>query len=105
MCSEPEGCREGSVRLSVGDIEQEGIPEVCVNGVWGSICDSGWSSIDGDVFCKELGFEYIGIVLNTAIPSVAGFFITKSFFIVISLSFYNLFKLPFWKWERSYCLE
>ena len=62
VCSEPEGCLEGSVRLSSGDIEQEGIPEVCVNGVWGSICDSGWSSTDGRVICKQLGFDNIGIV-------------------------------------------
>ena len=60
MCSEPEGCTEGSVRLSGGDIEQEGIPEVCVNGVWGSICDSGWSSSDGLVICRELGYHDIG---------------------------------------------
>ena len=60
--TEPEGCTEGSIRLSGGDIEQEGIPEVCVNGVWGSICDSGWSSIDGQVICRELGYGDIGIV-------------------------------------------
>ena len=60
--SEPEGCIEGSVRLSGGDIEQEGIPEVCVSGVWGSICDNGWSSTDGRVICKQLGFDDIGII-------------------------------------------
>ena len=65
MCSEPEGCVEGSVRLSSGDIEQEGIPEVCVNGVWGSICDNGWSSIDGIVLCRQLGFDDIGIAINS----------------------------------------
>ena len=61
VCLEPEGCIEGSVRLSGGDIEQEGIPEVCVNGVWGSICDNGWSSLDGRVVCKQLGYDDIGI--------------------------------------------
>ena len=64
-CSEPEGCIEGSVRLSGGDIEQEGIPEVCVSGVWGSICDNGWSSIDGIVLCRQLGFHDIGIVIKS----------------------------------------
>ena len=63
MCSEPEGCTEGAVRLSGGDIEQEGIPQVCVNGVWGSICDSGLSSTDGQVICRELGYHDIGIIL------------------------------------------
>ena len=62
VSSEPERCVEGSARLSGGDIEQEGIPEVCVNGVWGSICDNGWSSVDGRVLCKQLGYDDIGII-------------------------------------------
>ena len=60
VCSEPEGCTEESIRLSGGDIEQEGIPEVCINGVWGSICDDGWSLVDGLVFCRQLGYDNIG---------------------------------------------
>ena len=69
MCSEPEGCTEGAVRLSGGDIEQEGIPEVCVNGVWGSICAYGgkyewsWSSADGQVICRQLGYHDNGTTL------------------------------------------
>ena len=71
MCSEPEGCTEGALRLSGGDIEQEGIPEVCVNGVWGSICGnewsrpltSTWSSTDGQVICRELGYHDNGTTL------------------------------------------
>ena len=103
--SEPEGCTEGSVRLSGGNIEQEGIPQVCVNGVWGSICDSGWSSIDGLVFCKELGYEFIGIVLSSTIPSVAGFSMARSCLYLRVLRCNSLFNLPFWRWRRSYCLE
>ena len=33
MYLEPEGCIEGSVHLSNGDVEQEGIPEVCQKGM------------------------------------------------------------------------
>ena len=64
-CSEPEGCKEGSVRLSGGNIEQEGIPEVCVNGVWGSICEDGWSFFDGQVFCRQLGYGDTGIMTDS----------------------------------------
>ena len=32
-------CEDGDIRLVDGDIEQEGRPEVCVDGIWGSICD------------------------------------------------------------------
>ena len=44
------------MRLVGGEIEQEGRPEVCFNGVWGVICDYGWSTIDGFIFCTDLGY-------------------------------------------------
>ena len=45
------------MRLADGDIEQEGRPEVCVDGIWGSICDNSWNSVDGYIFCKTLGYD------------------------------------------------
>ena len=50
-------CKDGDVRLVDGRVDQEGRPEVCINGIWGSICDYSWSSIDGYIFCNELGFD------------------------------------------------
>ena len=38
---DPGQCEEGSIRLADGIIEQEGRLEVCVNEVWGSVCDEG----------------------------------------------------------------
>ena len=73
MCSEhfclklldPGTCTEGAVRLADGVLEQEGRVEVCVNGVWGSICGTGWNAIDGYVLCKQLGFDDAGLQLHT----------------------------------------
>ena len=48
------------MRLKGGDIEQEGRVEVCVNGVWGSICDYGWDKTDAHVVCKQLGYAELG---------------------------------------------
>ena len=48
------------MRLAGGQIEQEGRPEVCINGVWGSICGYGWSELDGFMFCEELGYTEPG---------------------------------------------
>ena len=48
-------CNEGDVRLANGDIEQEGRLEVCVGGLWGSVCYNGWDTIDAYVVCKQLG--------------------------------------------------
>ena len=38
-------------------MDQEGRPEVCINGIWGSICQYSWNQIDGYIFCNELGFD------------------------------------------------
>ena len=50
-------CTDGDSRLVDGIIEQEGRVEVCVNGVWSSICDYSWSVIDAYVFCVTLGYN------------------------------------------------
>ena len=52
-------CQEGSVRLVNGDIEQEGRVEVCIGGLWGSMCVSSWNnpSANGFVVCNQLGFR------------------------------------------------
>lgn len=50
-------CNDGDVRLLDGIIEQEGRPEVCVDGVWGSICDASWSISDSYVMCLSLGYS------------------------------------------------
>ena len=57
-CLEPdEECKNGDIRLAGGLIEQEGRPEVCFDGVWGTICSYSWSSTDGYIFCKTLGYN------------------------------------------------
>ena len=58
FCSlEPGECSEGSIRLTDGVVEQEGRVEVCVNGVWGSVCDNGWDTTDAYVVCQQLGYS------------------------------------------------
>ncbi len=54
-------CTEGSIRLVDGIIEQEGRVEVCVNGVWGSICDDGWDTTDAHIVCKQMGHPELGM--------------------------------------------
>lgn len=51
----PGECVDGELRLADGAIEGEGRPEVCINGVWGSVCQYGWNEIDAFLFCSELG--------------------------------------------------
>ena len=53
-------CATGDLRLTGGSNEYEGRVEICMNGVWGSICDYGWDSTDAHVVCRQL--QYQGIV-------------------------------------------
>ena len=48
------------MRLADGIIDNEGRVEVCVNGVWGTVCDQGWDKTDAHVVCKQLGHPELG---------------------------------------------
>ena len=53
-------CTNGAVRLSAGRYPFEGRVEVCVNGVWGSVCHDSWSITDASVACKRLDYSTYG---------------------------------------------
>ena len=57
---EPIGCNEGEIRLADGGFSQRGRVEHCLNGVWGTVCDSGWDHTDAVVLCKSLGYPGTG---------------------------------------------
>ena len=59
ITSQPE-CSSGDLRLVGGERESEGRVEICVEGFWGTVCDSGWSQREALVVCKQSGFEEKG---------------------------------------------
>ena len=52
----PDNCIHGEIRLVGGTHDYEGNVEICINGIWSTICDSGWSSNDARVACAQAGY-------------------------------------------------
>ena len=50
-------CQERAVRLVNGGSPYEGRVEVCLNEIWGRVCDALWDATDASVVCKQLGFS------------------------------------------------
>ena len=53
-------CTNGQLRLAGGNIPSEGRVEICVNNVWGTVCDNSWGSADATVVCRQLGYSAQG---------------------------------------------
>ena len=49
-------CTTGSIHLVNGSHDWEGRVEVCVNELWGTVCDNNWDSTDAAVVCRQLGW-------------------------------------------------
>ena len=56
----PVNCTDGQIRLRGGTTVREGRVEICISGVWGTICDTFWDSREARVVCRQLGFLSIG---------------------------------------------
>ena len=49
-------CTDGDVRLVNGSIPAEGRVEMCLEGLWSTVCDLGWSIQDARVVCAQLNY-------------------------------------------------
>ena len=46
---------QGSLRLVNGSSIYNGRLEICHNNEWGTVCDKGWTNLNAQVVCKQLG--------------------------------------------------
>ena len=54
---------EGAIRLRGTSVSssREGRVEMCLDKVWGTICDDGWDTFDARVVCTQLGYSAVGM--------------------------------------------
>ena len=53
-------CTSGSIRLVDGSSDNEGLVQLCIDGIWGSICGSNWYYFNAEVACRQLGYSEYG---------------------------------------------
>ena len=61
------GCTLGDLRLMGGTNSMEGRVEICIDGVWGTVSDDGWSTVDAQIACRQLGFAAAGMYAHLVI--------------------------------------
>ena len=51
-------CNETDIRLVNGSTSNTGRVEICLDGLWGSVCTDEWDYRDAAVVCRQL--QYYG---------------------------------------------
>lgn len=55
-----KSCDNGDIRIVGGESELEGRVEVCLRGVWGTVCGVDWTDREAAVVCNQTGHAITG---------------------------------------------
>ncbi len=61
-----------------GQTDREGRVEICIEGLWGTVCHDLWDSTDAEIACRQLGLSSVGtnlIVIATKVLVVIIFYL------------------------------
>jgi deleted-in-malignant-brain-tumors protein 1 len=53
----PSNCTDYDVRLNQKSSMNRGIVQICLNGIWGTICSGGLNYGASQLMCAQLGFQ------------------------------------------------
>lgn len=56
-----QDCTDGVISLTGGKRRNEGRVEICINGIWGTVCDKFFDQQDAEVLCNQLGHSNLGL--------------------------------------------
>lgn len=50
-------CQNGDIRLVNGSELYNGRLELCLNGIWGTVCSNGFNELEAAMVCRSLGYS------------------------------------------------
>ena len=68
----PDNCIHGDVRLAGSSSPWQGRVEVCINNLWSSVCDNGWTSYNTQVVCAQIGYPGTGTCIYMHACTISG---------------------------------
>ena len=96
-----DNCTHGDLRIASRSddesaLSSEGRLEICVNNVWGTICDFKYGTRDATVACKQLGYDGQGMhERHTSIYFISDVFIYTSPFLTYIPMMTTVFLLKY----------
>ena len=53
------------MRVVGGRDKTQGTVQICIENVWGTVCDDSWGTSDANVVCGQLGHSNTGIKFSS----------------------------------------
>ena len=77
------------MRLEGGSVYGSGRVEVCIDNVWGTVCNDSWTQLNARVVCKQLGFPIYGELINALSLISFDTYTVYTINIIINLKIHN----------------